>query len=189
MCVWQSETMKEDRRRDNRYNKVTILLPELQTCNVNVHGGRMWSSAKMGYVVSWYGRVVDVRSWTFDEGSWRRSSCGDTARCLMLVSWDRSRCGMQLDGHSRKPKSVVGKSMSWFWHFIGLIRGMSIWLLAHNSGSLHGLVVAMLEQSVTASRYVDWMRHCRSVVVGRSISRFLTVRWVNRGCVDQVANP
>ena len=28
----QPETMKGDRRRDNRYNKVTFLLPELQTC-------------------------------------------------------------------------------------------------------------------------------------------------------------
>ena len=45
----------------------------------------MWSSARMGYVVSWYSRVVDVRSWTFDEGCWRRSSRGNTARCLMLV--------------------------------------------------------------------------------------------------------
>ena len=46
----------------------------------------MWSSARMGYVDSWYGRVVVVRSWTFDEGSWRRSSRGDTAGCLMRVS-------------------------------------------------------------------------------------------------------
>ena len=33
----------------------------------------------MGDVDSWHGRGVDVRSWTFDEGSWRRSSHGDTA--------------------------------------------------------------------------------------------------------------
>ena len=48
----------------------------------------MWSSARMGYVVSWSGRVVvvAVRSRTFDEGSWHMSSHGDTARCLMLVS-------------------------------------------------------------------------------------------------------
>ena len=46
----------------------------------------MWSSARMGYVDNWYGRVVVVRSWTFNEGSWRRLSCGDTARCLMRVS-------------------------------------------------------------------------------------------------------
>ena len=53
---------------------------------VNVRGVCRWSSARMGYVVSWYGRVVDVRSWTFDKDSWRRSSRGDTARCLMRVS-------------------------------------------------------------------------------------------------------
>ena len=46
------------------------------------------------------------------------------------------------------------------------------WLLARDSESLCGLVVAMLGQSVTASRYVDWILHCRSVVVGRLISRF-----------------
>ena len=46
----------------------------------------MLSSARMGYVVSWYGRVVEVRSGTFDEGSWRRSSRGDIARFLMRVS-------------------------------------------------------------------------------------------------------
>ena len=28
----------------------------------------------MGDVGSWYDRVVDVRSWAFDEGRWRRSS-------------------------------------------------------------------------------------------------------------------
>ena len=26
-------------------------------------------------------------------------------------------------------------------------------------------------------------------MVGKSMSRFLTVRWVNRGCVDQFASP
>ena len=46
----------------------------------------MWSSARMGHVDSWYGRVVDVRSWMFDKGSWHRLSRGDTARCLMQVS-------------------------------------------------------------------------------------------------------
>ena len=54
--------------------------------------------------------------------------------------------------------------------------------------SLRGLVVAMLGQCVTASRYVDWMLHCWSVVVGGSIFPVLTVRWVNRGCVDLVAS-
>ena len=53
---------------------------------VNVRGGCIWSSDRMGHVVSWYGRVVDVRSWTFDEGRWRKSSRGDTARCLMQIS-------------------------------------------------------------------------------------------------------
>ena len=66
--------------------KVTIFIAGITNVYVNVRGGCMWSSARMGYVVSWYGRVVVVRSWTFDEGSWRRSSRGDTARCLMLVS-------------------------------------------------------------------------------------------------------
>ena len=80
--------MKGDKRRDKRYNKVTILFAGITNVYVNVRGGCMWSSARMGYVVSWYGRVVVVvvRSRTFDEGSWRRSSRGDTARCLLLVS-------------------------------------------------------------------------------------------------------
>ena len=66
--------------------KMTILFAGITNVYVNVRGGCMWSSARMGYDDSWYGRVVDVRSWTFDEGSWRRSSRGGTARCLMLVS-------------------------------------------------------------------------------------------------------
>ena len=40
----------------------------------------------MGDVNSWYGRVVDVHSWMVDEGSWRRSIRGDTARFLMWVA-------------------------------------------------------------------------------------------------------
>ena len=52
----------------------------------------------MGDVDSWHGRGVDVRTWTFDEGSWRRSS-----------RW------MQLDDRSGKLKSVeFGKSMFQF---------------------------------------------------------------------------
>ena len=39
----------------------------------------------MGDVGSWYGRVVDVLSWMFDEGSWHRLDRGDIARCLMRV--------------------------------------------------------------------------------------------------------
>ena len=122
----------------------------------------MRSSARMGYVVSWYGRVVivAVRRRTFDEGSWCRLSHGDTARCLILVSWDRSRRWMQLDSRRGQLKLVghcVGKSMSQFWHFVGMVES---WLLARNSESLRGLVVAMLGQSVTASCYVDWMLQC-----------------------------
>ena len=131
----------------------------------------------MGDLVS---RVVDVRSWTFDEGSWRRSSRGDTARCLMLVSWSRSGRWMQLDGRFRAAEigRIVGKSMSRFWHFVGMVES---WLLTRNRESLRGLVVVMLGQSVTASRYVDWMLHCRSVVVGRSISRFWQYVWLTEG--------
>ena len=65
----------------------------------------MWSSARMGQVISWYGCVVDVRSWMFDEGRWHRSSHGDTARCLMRVSQDRSGRWIQLDGRSRSQSS------------------------------------------------------------------------------------
>ena len=78
--------MKGDRRRDNRYNKSDDFIAGITNMYVNVCGGCMWSSARMGHVDSWYGRVVVVRSWAFDEGSWRRSSRGDTGRCLMLVS-------------------------------------------------------------------------------------------------------
>ena len=80
--------MKGDRRQDNRYNKSEDFIAGIKNVYVNVRGGCMWSSARMGYVVSWYSRVVVVvvRSRTFDEGSWRRSSRGDTARSLMLVS-------------------------------------------------------------------------------------------------------
>ena len=125
----------------------------------------------MSYVVSCYGRVVDVRSWTFDASSWRRSSRGDTAGCLMLVSWDSVEALDAVGQSSRAAEvgRVVGKPMSLFWHFVGMVES---WLQARNSESLRGLVVAMLGQSVTASRYVDWMLHCKSVVVGRSISRF-----------------
>ena len=55
-------------------------------------------------------------------------------------------------------------------------------LTQFNSESLRGLVVAMLGQSVTASRYVDWMLHCWSVVVGRSISRFSQYVGLTGGC-------
>ena len=78
--------MEEDKRRDNRYNKSDDFIAGIANVYVNVRGGCMWSSARMGYVVSWCGRVVVVRSRTFDEGSWRRSGRGDTVGCLMLVS-------------------------------------------------------------------------------------------------------
>ena len=77
--------MKEDKRRGNRYNKSDDFIAGITNVYVDVRGSCMWSSARIGYVDSWYGRVVVVRSWTFDEGSWRRSSRGDTARCLMRV--------------------------------------------------------------------------------------------------------
>ena len=70
--------MKGDRRQVNRYNKSDDFIAGITNLYVNVRGGCMWSSARMGYVVSWYGRVgvVVVRSRTLDEGSWRRSSRG-----------------------------------------------------------------------------------------------------------------
>ena len=98
----------------------------------------------------------------FDAGKLRSVEALDAVgRSSRAAEVGRSRCG--------KPKSVAGKSISRFWHFVGMVE---LWLLARNRESLRGLVVAMLGQSVTASRYVDWMLHCRSVVVGRSISRF-----------------
>ena len=104
---WQPETMKREKRRDNRYNRSDDFIAGITNVYVNVHGGCMWSSARMGYVVSWYGRVVVVRSKTFDEGSWRRSSRGDTARFLMRVSWDRSGSWMQLDDRSESLRGLV----------------------------------------------------------------------------------
>ena len=107
----------------------------------------------------------------------------------MVVAESRSQSSrfMQLDGRCRQLRSVwslgaarwslraaeVGRSLvnrcPWFWYFVGMVES---WLLARNSKSLRGLVVAMLGQSVTVSRYVDWMLHCKSIVVSRSISRF-----------------
>ena len=141
-----------------------------------------------GYVDSWNGRVVVARNWTFDEGSWRRSSRGDTARCLMLVSWDRSGRWMQLDGRCgqlRSGESLVNRCPGFDISLVWSSHGS----LARNSESLRGLVVAMLGQSVTASRYVDWMMSCWSVVVGRSISRFWQYVGLTGGGVDLVASP
>ena len=48
-------------------------------------------------------------------------------------------------------------------------------------------VVAVVEQSVTASRYVDCVVPCRSVEFGRSTSSVMTICWINRGCVGLVS--
>ena len=101
--------------------------------------------------------------WSLDAAGWslRAAEIGLVVGCSWMVvagSWGRS-----------VGRSVVGKSMSRFWHFVGMVES---WLLASNSELLRGLVVTMLGQSVTRSRYVDWMLHCRSVVIGRLISRF-----------------
>ena len=61
--------MKGTKRQGNRYNQSDDFIAGITNVYVNVRGGCMWSSARMGHVDSWYGRVVDVRSWTFDEGS------------------------------------------------------------------------------------------------------------------------
>ena len=41
--------------------------------------------------------------------------------------------------------------------------------------------VAVVEQSVTASRYVDCVVPCKSVEFGRSTSSVMTICWINRG--------
>ena len=104
-CV-VTETMKGDKRRHNRYNKSDVFMAGITNVYANVRDGCMWSSARMGYVVNWYGRVVVLRSRTFDESSWCRSSRGDTVRFLMQVSWDWLGHWMQLDDRSGKLKSV-----------------------------------------------------------------------------------
>ena len=80
--------MEEDKKQGNRYNKSDDFIAGITNVYVSVRGGCMWSSARMGYVDGWCGRVVVVvvHSRTFDEGSWRRSSHGDIARYRMLVS-------------------------------------------------------------------------------------------------------
>ena len=142
----------------------------------------------MGDVDSWYGRVVDVRSWMFDEGSWRRSSRWDTARCLMRVSWGWSSRWLQLDDRCEKPRPVVvGKLMSRFWHYVGLTGGgvrKGRFGCKPVQRVVHRLFVTMLGQTMTASRYADWMLHCWSVVVGRSMSRFWQYVALTRGWVS-----
>ena len=124
-----------------------------------------WVTSIAGMVESWLcaarhstrvagvGRVVEIQ---LDVWCWD-AEIGRVVECSWMVV--AGSCGW----------SVVGKSMFRYWHSVGMVKS---WLLARNSESLRGLVVAMLGQSVTASRYVDWMLHCRSVVVSRSISRF-----------------
>ena len=51
---------EENKGKVTDTTKVTILFAGITNVYVNVHGGCMWSSARMGYVVSWYGRVVVV---------------------------------------------------------------------------------------------------------------------------------
>ena len=79
--------------KDNEGNKgeVTDTTKVTIYCQIykrvcKVRSGCIRSSARWVMSISWYGRVVDVRSWMFDEGSWRRSSCEDTVRCLMRVA-------------------------------------------------------------------------------------------------------
>ena len=79
--------------KDNEGNKGEITDTTKVTiyCQIYKHvckvrGGCIWVFSKMGDIDSWYGRVIDVHSWMFDEGSWRRSSRGDTARCLMRLA-------------------------------------------------------------------------------------------------------
>ena len=86
MRVVTTKDNEGDQEQGNRCNKSDDFLAGSTNVYVNVRGGYMWSSARMGHIDSWYGRVVVVSSWTFDECSRRRASCGDTARCLMRVS-------------------------------------------------------------------------------------------------------
>ena len=79
--------------KDNEGNKseVTDTTKVTIYCQIykrvcKVRGGCIWFFSSMGYVDSWYGQVIDVRSWMFNAGGWCRSSHGDTARCLMWVA-------------------------------------------------------------------------------------------------------
>ena len=81
---------------------------------------------------------------------------------VVAGSWGRSSCWMQLDDRSRKLRSVESLDASRY--------SESSWL-----------VVAMLGQSITASCYADWMLHCWSIVVCRSISRFWRYIGLTRG--------
>ena len=62
-----------------------------------------------------------------------------------------------------------------------LTGGVSIGFLARTAGRTWA-GVAVVEQSVTASRYVDCVVPCKSVEFGRSTSSVMTICWINRGC-------
>ena len=132
--------MKRDKRRDNKYNKSNNFIAGITNVYVNVRGGCMWSSARMGYVVSWYGRVVVVGSWTFNEGSWHRSSCGDTARCLMWVSWGRLSRWMCAAGWLLW-ETEIGRVVECNWMFVAGSWGQSSrWMqLDDRSGKLRSV--------------------------------------------------
>ena len=68
------------RRQVNRYNKSDDFIAGITNVYVNVRGGCMWSSARMGHVVSWDGRVVVVvvRSRTFGD----KNEQNKTNNCL-----------------------------------------------------------------------------------------------------------
>ena len=136
----------------------------------------------MGYVASWYSRVVDVRSRAFDEGRWRRSS-----RWVQLDSRRGQLRSVELlssagqSSQAAEVGRVVGFSWtvvagSWgrsrlvdryprLWRYIVVNQGMyrsSCWVVrqvVRESG------VAVVEQSATASRYVDCVVPCKSVEV------------------------
>ena len=69
-----SQNNRKEQRRGNDNNKWQFYFVVFTSVYVNVRGSCMWPSARLGDVGSWYSRVVDVRSWAFDEGRWHRSS-------------------------------------------------------------------------------------------------------------------
>ena len=77
---------------------------------------------------------------------------------------------MQLDSHCGQLRSI--ESLNAVGQSLRETEVGRVVLVASRYSESSWLVVAMLGQSVTASRYVDWMLHCWNVVVGRSISRF-----------------
>ena len=153
--------------KDNEGNKgkVTDTTKVTIYCQIykrvrKVRGGCIWSSARSVMSIA---RMVEswMCAWTIVAGS-----CGRSSRWMQLDD----RCGKL-----RSVESLVNRCPG-FWQYVGLTGGVSIWLLARtasrrwarccnaravrNSESLRGLDAALLGQSVTASRYVDWMLHC-----------------------------